>query len=71
MSHSSRLPLRKKHCPRTLPTLDQPCGRWVVEQIFAWLKGFLSLRTRYRCYLVNFMGLIYLAFVYTLWRKLA
>ena len=38
-----------------------PARRWVVERTFAWLKGFRSLRTRYCCYLVNFMGLLYLA----------
>ena len=38
-----------------------PARRWVVERAFAWLKGFRSLRTRYCCYLVNFMGLLYLA----------
>ena len=48
-----------------------PARRWVVERTFAWLKGFRSLRTRYCCYLVNFMGLLYLALACILWRKLA
>ena len=48
-----------------------PARRWVVERPFAWLKGFRSLRTRYCCYLVNFMGLLYLALACILWRKLA
>ena len=47
-----------------------PAYRWVVERTFAWLKGFRSLRTRYCCYLVNFMGLLYLALACMLWRKL-
>ena len=47
-----------------------PAHRWVVERTFAWLKGFRSLRTRYCCYLVNFMGLLYLALACILWRKL-
>ena len=47
-----------------------PARRWVVERTFAWLKGFRSLRTRYCCYLVNFMGLLYLALACILWRKL-
>ena len=47
-----------------------PVRRWVVERTFAWLKGFRSLRTRYCCYLVNFMGLLYLAFACILWKKL-
>lgn len=47
-----------------------PAHRWVVERTFAWLKGFRSLRTRYCCSLVNFMGLLYLALACILWRKL-
>ena len=47
-----------------------PARRWVVERTFAWLKGFRSLHTRYCCYLVNFMGLLYLALACILWRKL-
>ncbi|EHN3350051.1 IS5 family transposase [Desulfovibrio piger] len=47
-----------------------PARRWVVERTFAWLKSFRSLRTRYCCYLVNFMGLLYLALACILWRKL-
>ncbi len=47
-----------------------PARRWVVERTFAWLKGFRSLRTRYCCYLVNFMGLLYLALACILWKKL-
>ncbi|WP_418734939.1 transposase, partial [Desulfovibrio sp.] len=47
-----------------------PARRWVVERTFAWLKGFRSLRTRYCCYLVNFMGLLYLVLACILWRKL-
>ena len=47
-----------------------PARRWVVERTFAWLKGFRSLRTRYCCYLVNFMGLLSLAFACILWKKL-
>ncbi len=47
-----------------------PARRWVVERTFAWLKGFRSLRTRYCCYLVNCMGLLYLALACILWRKL-
>ena len=46
-----------------------PARRWVVERTFAWLKGFRSLRTRYCCYLVNFMGLLYLALACILWRN--
>lgn len=44
--------------------------REVVEGIFAWLKGFRSLRTRYCCYLGKFMGLLYLALACIFWRKL-
>ena len=47
-----------------------PARCWVVERTFAWLKGFRSLRTRYCRYLVNFMGLLYLALAFILWRKL-
>ena len=47
-----------------------PARRWVVERTFAWLKGFRSLRTLYCFYLVNFMGLLYLAFSCFLWKKL-
>lgn len=47
-----------------------PARRWVVERTFAWLKGFRSLRTRYCCYLSNFMALLYLALACILWRKL-
>ena len=47
-----------------------PARRWVVERTFAWLKSFRSLRTRYCCYLVNFMGLLYLVLACILWRKL-
>lgn len=49
---------------------SNPAHHWVVERTFAWLKGFRSLRTRYYCYLVNFMGLLYLALACILWRKL-
>ena len=45
--------------------------RWVVEWTFSWLKGFRSLCACYGCYLANFMGLLYLALAYILWRKLA
>ena len=48
-----------------------PARRWVVEWTFAWLKGVRSLRTRYCCYLVNFMGRVYLALACILSRKLA
>ena len=47
-----------------------PARREVVEGAFAWLKGFRSLRTRYCCYLVKFMGLLYLALACIFWRKL-
>lgn len=49
---------------------SNPARRWVVVRTFAWLKGFRSLRTRYCCYLINFMGLLYLAMACILWRKL-
>ena len=50
-------------------------GRTRVHSVFsqrvsARLKGFRSLRTRYCCYLVNFMGLLYLAMACVLWRNL-
>ena len=47
-----------------------PPHRWVIERTFAWLKGFRSLRTRYCCYLSNFIALLYLACACILWKKL-
>lgn len=44
--------------------------RWVVERTFAWLRGFRSLRTRYCCYLRNFIGLVSLACACIILRKL-
>ncbi len=44
--------------------------RWVVERTFAWLRGFRSLRTRYCCYLRNFISLLYLACACIILRKL-
>ena len=48
-----------------------PPRRYVVERLMAWLKGFRSLRTRYTCYLQNFMGDIRLASIKIIWRKIA
>lgn len=44
--------------------------RWVVERTFAWLRGFRGLRTRYCCYLRNFIGLVSLACACIILRKL-
>ena len=44
--------------------------RWVVERTFAWLKSFRSIRTRYCHRLSNFMGMLYLACAFILWRNL-
>lgn len=44
--------------------------RWVVERTFAWLRGFRSLRTRYCCYLRNFISLVYISCACIILRKL-
>ena len=47
-----------------------PPRRWVVERLIAWLKGFRCIRTRYTCYLQNFIGDFRLASIRIIWRKI-
>lgn len=62
--------IRSRKEERREGRLFHPARRWVVERTFTWLKGFRSLRTRYCCYLSNFIGLLHLALACILWRKL-
>ena len=48
-----------------------PPRRWVVERLMAWLKGHRGIRTRYTCYLRNFIGDVRIATIRIIWGKIA
>ncbi|PYX76665.1 MAG: hypothetical protein DMG72_04320 [Acidobacteria bacterium] len=52
------MPLRKKKCQRTQD--GRPLRRWKIERLFAWLKNFRRLTSRWERYAVNFLGMVQL-----------
>ena len=65
-------PNRKKKRKRTQDgrPLQRYLRRWKIERLFAWLKNYRRLSSRWERYAVNFLGMVQLACVLILLRHL-
>lgn len=65
-------PNRKKKRKRTQDgrPLRRYLRRWKIERLFAWLKNYRRLTSRWERYAVNFLGMVQLACALILLRHL-